>query len=205
RLDEWYRRTGAARGVWPPLDPDALTIGFARRFATYKRATLIFSDADRLSEIMNQSGKPVQILFAGKSHPRDEPGKQFIQQVYWASQHDGFLGKIIFLEEYDMNVARHLVQGVDVWLNTPRRPYEASGTSGMKASLNGVPNCSILDGWWAEAASPAYGWAIGSHDALGVLGDAEQDEADADALFRVLEEDVVPTFYDRDGDGLPQR
>ncbi len=201
RLEEWYRRTGAPRDVWPPLDPDALTIGFARRFATYKRATLIFNDTNRLNAIMNQTGRPVQIVFAGKAHPRDEPGKQFIQQVYWASKHAGFQGKIVFLEEYDMNVARYLVQGVDVWLNTPRRPYEASGTSGMKASLNGVPNFSIMDGWWAEGYNGKNGWAIGEgHE---YANQDEQDAHDVLSLYSILESQLVPLYYDRDEQGVP--
>jgi starch phosphorylase len=201
RLDEWYRRTGAARTTWPPLDPEALTIGFARRFATYKRATLVFSDADRLSKIMNQAGRPVQFVFAGKAHPRDEPGKQFIQQVYWASKHAGFEGKIVFLEEYDMNVARYLVQGVDVWLNNPRRPYEASGTSGMKASLNGVPNCSILDGWWAEGYNGKNGWAIG--EGAEYANQDEQDWHDVMSLYSLLDTQIAPLYFDRDANGVP--
>jgi starch phosphorylase len=201
RLDEWYKRTGTARGVWPPLDPDALTIGFARRFATYKRATLIFSDTDRLNSIMNQASRPVQIIFAGKAHPRDEPGKQFIQEVYWASKHAGFQGKIVFLEEYDMNVARYLVQGVDVWLNNPRRPYEASGTSGMKASLNGVPNFSVLDGWWAEGYNGKNGWAIGEGQEY--ANQDEQDWHDVLSLYSILESQIVPLYYDRDAQGVP--
>jgi starch phosphorylase len=145
------------------------------------------------------------VLVAGKAHPQDEAGKDVIQRVVDFARTPAAAGRVVFLEDYEMTLARRLVQGVDVWLNTPRRPYEASGTSGMKAALNGVLNCSILDGWWAEAASPAYGWAIGAPDELGALGDVEQDEADADALFAVLEENVIPAYYERDEDGLPQR
>ncbi|MFL5732478.1 MAG: alpha-glucan family phosphorylase [Chloroflexia bacterium] len=201
KLQRWHARTGTTPTVWPPLDPDALTIGFARRFATYKRATLIFSDVNRLSTIMNRPGRPVQLVFAGKAHPRDEPGKQFIQQVVWASQHEGFHGKIIFLEEYDMNVARYLVHGVDVWLNNPRRPYEASGTSGMKASLNGVPNCSILDGWWAEGYNSKNGWAIGEGQEYG--NQDEQDWHDVQSLYSLLEDQIVPLYYNRNDASLP--
>src|SRR3954454_21575423 len=146
-----HLRLGTPPAVWPVLDENAFTIGFARRFATYKRATLLFKDQERLKAILNRWDRPMQIIFAGKAHPADDPGKLFIQQVYQMSQQSGFIGKILFIEEYDMCVARALVQGVDVWLNTPRRPYEASGTSGQKASLNGAPNLSILDGWWPEA------------------------------------------------------
>ena len=184
-----------------PLDPNALTLGFARRFATYKRATLLFTNADRLNAIINNSERPVQIVFAGKSHPKDEPGKQFIQQVNWAAHHAGFQGKIVFLEEYDINVARYLVHGVDVWLNTPRRPYEASGTSGMKASLNGIPNCSILDGWWAEGYNGKNGWAIGEGQEYGNPG--EQDWHDVQSLYSILEQSVVPKYFERDAKGVP--
>ncbi len=201
RLIAWYNRTGTPLPNVPMLDPEALTIGFARRFATYKRATLIFSDAQRLSGILNRPGQPVQIIFAGKSHPKDEPGKQFIQQVNWAAKHEGFQGKIVFLEEYDMNVARYMTHGVDVWLNTPRRPHEASGTSGMKASLNGVPNCSILDGWWAEGYNGKNGWAIG--EAVEYGNPNEQDWHDVESLYSLLEEQIVPRFYDRNKSGLP--
>jgi starch phosphorylase len=187
------------------LDPDVLTIGLARRFATYKRSSLLFTRPDRLAALLADPERPIQVLVAGKAHPQDEAGKDVIQRVLEFTRTPAAAGRVVFLEDYEMTLARRLVQGVDVWLNTPRRPYEASGTSGMKAALNGVLNCSILDGWWAEAASPAYGWAIGAGDALGELGDAAQDEADADALFAVLEEDVIPTYYERDEDGLPQR
>jgi starch phosphorylase len=195
RLKVWHDRIGTTPQEWPALDPEAFTIGFARRFATYKRATLIFSDANRLNAIMNKTGRPVQMIFAGKAHPRDEPGRQFIQQVVWASRHEGFQGKIVFLEEYDMNVARYLVHGADIWLNNPRRPYEASGTSGMKASLNGVPNCSILDGWWAEAYNGKNGWAIGEGQEY--ANQDEQDWHDVQSLYSLLEDQIVPLYYDR--------
>jgi starch phosphorylase len=203
KLSAWYARTAIASPlpIEQMLDPDALTLGFARRFATYKRATLMFSDADRLIRILNGAGKPVQIVFAGKAHPRDEPGKHFIQEVNWAARHAGLAGKVVFLEEYDMNVARYMVHGVDVWLNNPRRPYEASGTSGMKASLNGVPNMSVLDGWWAEGYNGKNGWAIGEEQEY--ANPDEQDQRDAQSFYTLLEQQVVPLFYNRDEKGLP--
>lgn len=201
RLSEWYKRTGAQPLQANILDPDALTLGFARRFATYKRATLLFTDTDRLLRILNDEKRPVQILFAGKAHPNDEPGKQFIQQVNWAARHAGLEGKVIFLEEYDMNVARYLVHGVDVWLNNPRRPYEASGTSGMKASLNGVPNLSVLDGWWAEGYNGKNGWAIGEGQEYG--NPDEQDWHDVVSLYNLLENAVVPAYYTRNKKAVP--
>ncbi len=183
------------------LDPNALIIGFARRFATYKRATLIFRDPERLRRMVNNPSCPVQIIFAGKAHPADGPGKALIEQVYRVSRSDAFRGKIVFLENYDINMARFLVSGADLWLNNPIRPHEASGTSGQKASLNGLPNCSIMDGWWAEAFNGQNGWAIGEereyHDA------DVQDEADSLSLYRTLEEDIIPLYYDRGADGIP--
>ena len=143
------------------LNPDALIIGFARRFATYKRAALIFRHLERLRPILNNPDRPVQIIFAGKAHPADEPGKALVKEIYQISRRDEFKGKVIFLENYDMEMARYLVSGCDIWLNNPIRPHEASGTSGQKASLNGLPNCSILDGWWAEGYNGSNGWAIG--------------------------------------------
>jgi starch phosphorylase len=190
------------------LDPEALTIGFARRFATYKRATLIFRDVERLKRIIHAERRPVQLVFAGKSHPADAGGKEYIQQVYHYAQDPDFGGRVAFLEDYDINVARFLVQGVDVWLNNPRRPNEASGTSGMKAAMNGVPNLSVLDGWWPEAYHPAQegrppnGWAFGETQ----YDDWDtQDEMDSQALYSLLEEDVVPLFYDRRTADVPQR
>ncbi|MCB0153721.1 MAG: alpha-glucan family phosphorylase, partial [Anaerolineae bacterium] len=184
------------------LNPNALTIGFARRFATYKRATLIFHDTERLKRIVYGDGtRPVQFIFSGKAHPRDEPGKDFIREVYHRSHEAGLAGHLIFLEDYDMNVARHMVAGVDVWLNTPRRPMEASGTSGQKAALNGSPNLSILDGWWAEGYNGKNGWSIG--DAAAEYADeAAQNHADAMSIYETLEKEVVPTFYNRDVTGL---
>ncbi len=184
------------------LDPDVLTIGFARRFATYKRASLLFSRPEKLAHLLADPERPIQVLVAGKAHPADEAGKDLIQLVVDFAREPTAAGRVVFLEDYEMTLARRLVQGVDVWLNTPRRPFEASGTSGMKAALNGVLNCSILDGWWAEAYSPTCGFAIGG---LAEASEAAQDEADAEALYAVLEEQVLPAFYERDGSGLPQR
>jgi len=194
-------RLSTTPAVWPVLDEHAFTIGFARRFATYKRATLLFKDVERLKAILNRWDRPMQIVFAGKAHPADDPGKLFIQQVYQMSQQPGFLGRILFIEEYDMCVARALVQGVDVWLNTPRRPYEASGTSGQKASLNGAPNMSILDGWWPEAYNGKNGWAIGEEREYANLD--EQDWNDSQHLYGLLENDMLPMFYERGSDGIP--
>ncbi|HZT92887.1 MAG TPA: alpha-glucan family phosphorylase [Gaiellaceae bacterium] len=189
------------RGV-RELDPDVLTIGFARRFATYKRASLLFSNPERLARLLADPERPIQVLVAGKAHPADEEGKDLIQLVVDFAREPRAAGRVVFLEDYEMTLARRLVQGADVWLNTPRRPFEASGTSGMKAALNGVLNCSILDGWWAEAYSPDCGFAIVT-DADGA-SEAATDEADAEALYTVLEEQVVPAYYERDEAGLPQ-
>ncbi|HEU5199844.1 MAG TPA: alpha-glucan family phosphorylase [Ktedonobacterales bacterium] len=183
------------------LDPQAFTIGFARRFATYKRATLIFHDLERLHRMLSDPKRPVQIIFAGKAHPADEPGKALIQQVYRLSRQPAFAGKIIFLEGYDIDMARKLVAGVDLWLNNPIRPHEASGTSGQKASLNGVPNASILDGWWVEGYNRKNGWAFGEQREY--QNEELQAEADALALYSVLEREIVPLFYDRDAQGIP--
>ena len=178
------------------FDPNALTVGFARRFATYKRADLFFSDPDRLGRLLADEQRPLQIVLAGKAHPADEGGKALIQKLAQFIDDPRSLRRVAFVEDYEMSVARTLVQGVDVWLNNPRRPLEASGTSGMKAALNGVVNCSILDGWWAEAYSPEVGFAIGG-DWI-ASNDAAQDAADAAALYEVLEQQVIPTYYDRD-------
>jgi starch phosphorylase len=183
------------------LDPEALTIGFARRFATYKRATLLFQSLPRLKHLLQDRWRPVQIVFAGKAHPADEPGRHFIQQVYNFSKDHGLAGQIAFVEDYDMHMAKFLVQGVDVWLNTPRPPMEASGTSGIKAALNGVPHLSVLDGWWQEGYDGANGWAIPSAETQDWYA---QDTHDADALYRILEQDVVPLYYMRDRDGIPR-
>lgn len=183
------------------LNPYALTIGFARRFATYKRADLILSDFERLLKIVNRPNMPVQIIFSGKAHPADEPGKLLIQEVYRKVKLAESGGRLVFLEDYDMNLARYLVQGVDVWLNTPRRPLEASGTSGQKAALNGALNFSILDGWWREGYNGANGWAIGT--------DAShpdhkfQDDMDAESLYNILENEIIPLYYERSANDLP--
>jgi starch phosphorylase len=184
------------------LDPYALTIGFARRFATYKRANLILRDMERLLDIVNRPNMPVQIIFAGKAHPADEPGKLLIQEVYRIVKKAEYGGRLVFLEDYDMNLARYLLQGVDVWLNTPRRPYEASGTSGMKAAMNGVLNFSVLDGWWREAYNGQNGWAIGLDE--DIEDPARQDQEDAASLYRILENEIIPLYYkERSSDGLP--
>jgi starch phosphorylase len=189
----------AARGV---LNPSALTIGFARRFATYKRADLLFKEMDKLATLISDSNRPVQLIFAGKAHPADEPGKQLIKTIENMRQDPRFAGRVVFVEDYDINVARHLIQGVDVWLNNPRRPKEASGTSGMKAVLNGGLNCSILDGWWAEAYNGKNGFAIGYGTQH--VDDGITDARDAEAVLAVLRDEVIPLFYDRDVDGLPR-
>ncbi len=184
------------------LSPDALTIGFARRFATYKRANLLLKDLERLAAMVNDAKRPVQFVFAGKAHPHDEPGKRVLQQIAQMMRHADFGDKFVFIEDYDINVGRHLVQGVDVWLNNPRRPLEASGTSGMKVVLNGGLNLSVLDGWWAEAYDGLNGFAIGNgrtHSNLDV-----HDSRDGEALYRVLVDEVIPLYYQRDRDGLPR-
>lgn len=185
------------------LDPEALTIGFARRFAEYKRAYLVVQDEERLDRIVNNPERPVQFVFAGKAHPADDLGKAVIRRVIALQRNPKFSKRIVFLEDYDINVGRHLVQGVDVWLNNPRRPLEASGTSGQKVVLNGALNFSILDGWWAEAYDGSNGFAIGDgsiHTDLRIM-----DERDNANLLKTLENEVVPMFYDRDKDGLPLR
>ena len=184
------------------LDPDALVIGFARRFTTYKRATLILHDLERLKRLLHDRYRPVQFIFCGKAHPADEGGKRLIQHVYNTAKDPTIGGRIAFIEDYDMQVARYLVQGVDVWLNNPRRTHEASGTSGQKAAANGIPNLSVLDGWWAEGYNGANGWEIDSSQQTD--DPAVQDAADAEALYRVLEDEVVPLFYKRDADNVPR-
>jgi starch phosphorylase len=183
------------------LDPWVLTIGFVRRFAEYKRPALIFHDIERLKKIINDEGRPVQIVFAGKSHPADFQSKYLLQQIYNLATDRQFQGRIAFVEDYDMHMAHYLVQGVDVWLSTPRRLNEACGTSGMKASLNGVPNLSVRDGWWYEGYNGANGWAIG--DGPGAYSPEEEDKADAEALYCLLEKKIVPLYYNRDRDGVP--
>jgi len=184
------------------IDPNALTIGFARRFATYKRAALILRDVPRLLRLLNDPARPIQIIFAGKAHPNDEPGKRLLQELYRVVKNASTAGRMVFIEDYDMNVARHLVQGVDVWLNTPRRPYEASGTSGMKAALNGAINFSVLDGWWCEAYDGKNGWAIGEDKHYS--DPEQQDREDCESLFRTLEEQIIPLYYDVDEDYIPR-
>jgi len=183
------------------FDPNVLTIGFARRFATYKRANLLFTDLERLTRIVSSSDRPVQIVFAGKAHPADRAGQEVIRDIWEKSRTDAFRGRIFVMEDYDMRTARYLVAGCDVWLNTPRRPLEASGTSGMKASANGAVNVSILDGWWDEGYTGTNGFAIG--DTSINPDDAAQDAADAESLYRILENEAVPRYYDRGADGLP--
>ena len=183
------------------LDPEVLTIGFARRFATYKRAQLLFSDMERLARLLHDEKRPVQIVFAGKAHPADRPGQGVIQEIFTRSRSPQLRGRVFMMEDYDMRIARFLVQGVDVWLNNPRRPLEASGTSGMKAAQNGVVNVSVLDGWWDEGWTGDNGWAIGGRETS--ADEAQQDWADAQDLYRILEGEVVPRYYDRDKDGIP--
>jgi len=206
RLTKQSRRRGEsdevidhARSV---LDPNVLTIGFARRFATYKRANLIFEDLERLSNIINDPQRPIQLIFAGKAHPKDDPGKHYIQTIACLRNEAAFKDRVVFVEDYDINVCRHLIQGVDVWLNNPRRPLEASGTSGQKVCLNGGLNLSILDGWWAEAYDGSNGFAIGQGSSH--VSDEITDARDAEALLEVLENEVAPIFYNRDIDGLPR-
>lgn len=184
------------------LSPEAMTIGFARRFAAYKRATLLLRDPDRLERIVNNPDRPVQFIIAGKAHPRDEPGKDLIRRIVGFARQDRFRRRIVFLENYDMEVARYMLQGVDMWLNTPRRPNEASGTSGMKAVVNGAIHMSVLDGWWDEAYRRGVGWAIGKGE---IYEDTEiQDQVESRAIYDVLEKDAVPLFYDRGSDDLPR-
>ncbi len=184
------------------LDPEALTIGFARRFATYKRGTLIFRKLERLAAIINDKDRPMQILFAGKAHPRDHGGKELIAEILHISRRPEFRRRVVFLEDYDMNVARYMVQGVDVWLNNPRRPLEASGTSGMKVCCNGGLNLSILDGWWVEGYAQGNGWAIGAGEEYSDL--TYQDDVESRAIYDLLEQEIVPLFYNRSSDGLPR-
>jgi starch phosphorylase len=184
------------------LDPTALTIGFARRFTGYKRPDLIFHDPERLTKILNAPRRPVQIIFAGKSHPADDQGKRHLQRVYAHAIDPTYGGRVAFVDDYELHVAHYLVQGCDVWLNNPRKPNEASGTSGMKASINGVPHLSIGDGWWAEGYTGSNGWVIDGGEAE---SEDDADARDADALYRLLEEVVVPTFYTRDDQGLPRQ
>jgi len=193
-----HKEAAQVVGAGTLLEPNALTIGFARRFATYKRANLIFRDLDRLRRLLTNPRRPVQIVFAGKAHPADNPGKELLQSVYQFTRDPAFEGRVAFIEDYDMHLAHLLVQGTDLWLNLPRVPLEASGTSGMKAGLNGVPQLGTLDGWWKEAYDGLAGWAIpqpGEHE--------DADEADAARFYSLLEEQVIPLYYNRDARGVP--
>ncbi len=202
RLTDRRRRLGLPEPASPELDPEAFTLGFARRFATYKRADLLFRDLDRLAQLVGDPEWPLQMIFAGKAHPRDADGKALAHRVASLAEDPRFAGRLVFVENYSMHVGRQLVQGVDAWLNTPRRPLEACGTSGQKAILNGVLNVSILDGWWAEAYDGSNGFAIGGGAAH---ADPEaQDERDSRALFELLEREILPLYYARDGEGVPR-
>lgn len=182
------------------LNPEALTIGFARRFATYKRATLMFKDISRLTQILNNEKQPVQIIFAGKAHPQDKEGQDLIKYIHEMSLMPQFKGKIFILENYDIAMSRYLISGVDVWLNNPRRPMEASGTSGEKASVNGVLNCSILDGWWAEGYTGNNGWAVGTNATYHSY--EEQDKADSNSFYHILEDKIIPIYYKKNEKGI---
>jgi starch phosphorylase len=206
RAKEQASRRGESNGAIERLErvlsPDALTVGFARRFATYKRASMIVRDMERLASMVNDPKRPVQFVFAGKAHPHDEPGKRILQEIAKLMRDPKFEERFVFVEDYDINVGRYLVQGVDVWLNNPRRPLEASGTSGQKVVLNGGLNLSILDGWWAEAYDGLNGFAIGTgrtHSNVEI-----HDARDSEDLYRVLREEVIPLYYNRDRDGLPR-
>jgi len=206
RIREQYKRTGAVerriRQAEDALSPYALTLCFARRFATYKRGNLLLRDPERLLKLVRDNNRPIQLIFAGKAHPQDMPGKDLIRDIiHFADKYD-VSSRIVFVENYDMNVAKYLTSGGDVWLNTPRRPMEASGTSGMKAAMNGVLNCSILDGWWDEAYQPEVGWAIGHGEQY--QDEKLQDDVESKALYDLLERDIIPLFYQRGHDGLPR-
>ncbi len=207
RLTQQLLRAGAPRDevlhASSVLDEGALTIGFARRFATYKRAPLVFKSIKRLAQILSDPDRPVQLIFSGKAHPADEAGQQFVQQVVAESRRKQLRSRVVFIEDYDMHVGRMLTSGCDVWLNNPRRPFEASGTSGMKPPLHGGINCSVLDGWWPEAFDGTNGWEIGGGRELSTP--QKQDAHDVRALYELLERDLVPAFYDRDADGFPGR
>lgn len=205
RLARQFARHGESPSVLRELhaafDPEKLTIGFARRFATYKRADLLFHHEERLARLLDDEERPVQVVLAGKAHPADRGGQKVIQRIFGLSRSPALRGRVFILEDYDMRIARFLVGGVDLWLNNPRRPLEASGTSGMKAAMNGIPSISILDGWWDEGFNGRNGWAIGGRET--VDDEAAQDEADATELYRLLEEEVAPRFYARDAEGVP--
>jgi starch phosphorylase len=206
RIRAQYTRTGAVerriRQAEDALSPYALTLCFARRFATYKRGNLLLRDPERLIHLIKDEHRPVQLIFAGKAHPHDMPGKDLIREIiHFADKYD-VTSRIVFVENYDINVAKYLTSGGDVWLNTPRRPMEASGTSGMKAAMNGVLNCSILDGWWDEAYVPEVGWAIGHGEQY--QDEKLQDDVESKALYDLLEREIIPIFYKRGNDGLPR-
>ncbi len=204
RVDAMSRYEGLG-GLHPDVTPEnALVLGFARRFATYKRAGLVLTDPDRLERLMDGGSRPLVIVFAGKAHPRDEPGKLLVQRIVQAARDPRFRGRLVFLDNYDVEIARFLVQGSDVWMNTPRRPQEASGTSGMKATLNGALHLSELDGWWDEAYAPGMGWALGEGLPEDVVGEAH-DASEALQLMDLLEFEILPQFFDRDADGVPRR
>ncbi len=206
RLKKQMRRLGVSEKSLARADdalsPSVLTISFARRFATYKRGKLLLSDPDRLIKLLSDKDRPIQIIFAGKAHPHDLPGKEIIKDLVHFSQRDDVAGRLVFLEDYDMTMARYMTSGSDIWLNTPRRPLEASGTSGMKAGINGVINCSVLDGWWAEGYNPECGWAIGKGEEY--VDTEMQDEIESNALYDLLEREIIPAFYERGRDGLPR-
>ena len=194
-----YREAAQVVAAGALADPSAFTIGFARRFATYKRADLLFRDKQRLKQILTDPRRPVQLIISGKAHPADDPGKEVLQSLYHFARDPMFEGRVVFLEDYGMQLAHLLVQGVDLWLNVPLVPREACGTSGMKAALNGVPQLSTLDGWWEEGYTGRNGWAIPRARA-----DEDADPVDAEHLYRLLEDEVVPMWYDRDSHGVPR-
>jgi starch phosphorylase len=205
RTKERLPRFGGARAATDAedcLSPNVLTICFARRFATYKRGNLLLRDPERLLRLLRDKDHPIQLVFAGKAHPHDMPGKELIKSIVHFAEQNGVTNRIVFVENYDMTVAKYLTSGADVWLNTPRRPLEASGTSGMKAAMNGVLNCSILDGWWDEAYDPALGWAIGHGEIY--TDEKLQDDIESKDLYDILEHEIIPLFYKRGRDGLPR-
>lgn len=205
-FDEMTRRNENPKLIFKMRDAsrnDALTIGFARRFATYKRAHLLFSNPDRLSKIVNNSKMPVRFIFAGKAHPNDKAGQDLIKEIYMMSKTPEFLGRIFFVENYDIELAQYLVSGVDIWLNTPTRPLEASGTSGEKAVMNGVVNFSVLDGWWAEGYREDAGWAL--KEEATYMDSHFQDELDAETIYTMLEEEIIPLFFDVNSKKVPER
>ncbi len=206
RIRQHLKRTGAVerrvQQAEDALSPYALTIAFARRFATYKRGNLLLRDPERLLRLVKDNDRPIQLIFAGKAHPMDMPGKELIREIIHFAEKYDVTSRILFIENYDMTVARYLTSGADLWLNTPRRPLEASGTSGMKAAMNGVLNCSILDGWWDEAYNPELGWAIGAGEEYEDTN--LQDEIESKALYDLLEREIIPLFYQRGRDGLPR-